>query len=217
MWAIFIFLLVVIGVWLAFGRKAAGKTILFTFLAIAVAFIALLIWVLTAYPSKSPPSNSYGVQPDSGVIQTAPVNVPTDNSSPNTQPSDTAPPPPTDVTTLTAPQPFNVIASIRPGTLSSTGVDFNYSYNVDHCSINEFAMQVKYGQTPDNLNQYEDFNNNSDCATFANGLYNFSYFSSLTGLLPNTTYYYQIMVYDSYAPYEYTTSESSLQSFTTPE
>ena len=51
MWII-IFLLIIVGVWLAFGRKAAGKTILITFTLAFVGFVGLIVWVMTTYPSK---------------------------------------------------------------------------------------------------------------------------------------------------------------------
>lgn len=55
MWLI-VFLLIIIGVWLSFGRRAAGNTILIAFLCIAIGFIGLIVWLLIAYPSPSPKS-----------------------------------------------------------------------------------------------------------------------------------------------------------------
>jgi hypothetical protein len=46
MWLLIIFLVVIGGIWLAFGRKAAGKTILVTILVVVVGFIGLIIWVM---------------------------------------------------------------------------------------------------------------------------------------------------------------------------
>jgi hypothetical protein len=56
-WIIFLF--IIVGVWLAFGRKAAGKTILITLTLVFVGFAGLIVWVLNAYPSPSTPSSNF--------------------------------------------------------------------------------------------------------------------------------------------------------------
>jgi hypothetical protein len=58
MWVLLIFLIIVVGVWLAFGRKAAGKTILVTILVAFVGFVVLIIWLMNAYPSNNAPTQS---------------------------------------------------------------------------------------------------------------------------------------------------------------
>jgi hypothetical protein len=45
-------------VWLAFGRKAAGKTILITLTVAFIGFIGLIIWIMNAYPSNTPSTQS---------------------------------------------------------------------------------------------------------------------------------------------------------------
>jgi hypothetical protein len=75
--AFLIFLLIVVGVWLAFGRKAAGKTILITILLVFVVFVGLIVWLLNAYPQSNPSiqstsgstANQWAAQPNPPVVQ----------------------------------------------------------------------------------------------------------------------------------------------------
>jgi len=80
--AFIIFLLIILGVGLAFGKKAAGKTILITIALAVVAFVGLIIWVMTAYPSNPPvqsTNESLANQPN------AQLNVPIVQSPDETQ------------------------------------------------------------------------------------------------------------------------------------
>ena len=54
-----IFLLIIGGVFLTFGKRAAGKTILITFLLAGVAIVSLIVWVMTAHPSSPAPTSNF--------------------------------------------------------------------------------------------------------------------------------------------------------------
>ena len=82
MWALLIFLIIIVGVWLAFGRKAAGKTILITILVAFVGFVILIIWLMNAYPSNNAPIQS-NVTPN---VSSPNINTPTVNANENTVP-----------------------------------------------------------------------------------------------------------------------------------
>jgi hypothetical protein len=83
MWLLIIFLVVIGGIWLAFGRKAAGKTILVTILVVVVGFIGLIIWVMNAYPSNT--SATTATNNTSYPSYTPPVQATNDEAQPTSE------------------------------------------------------------------------------------------------------------------------------------
>ena len=82
MWALLIFLIIIVGVWLAFGRKAAGKTILITIIVAFVGFVILIIWLMNAYPSNNAPAQSNTTPNVSSPITNTPSVTANENTIP---------------------------------------------------------------------------------------------------------------------------------------